>query len=77
MWAPGGLNPSCSNADDSQVMICDKTLYYTSCGGVIGNMPDWTLGDLGSTPSRTQGCMCGRKKITENIPWIYHPPFYI
>ena len=49
----GGLNPGCLNVDDSQVMICDITLYCTSCGGVIGNMPDRTLGDLGSTPSHT------------------------
>ena len=49
----GGLNPGRLNVDDSQVMICDITLYCTSCGGVIGSMPDRTLGDLGSTPSRT------------------------
>ena len=49
----GGLNPGRLNVDDSQVMICNITLYCTSCGGVISSMPDRTLGDLGSTPSRT------------------------
>ena len=49
----GGLNPGCLNVDDSQVMICDITLYCTSGGGVIGNMPDRTLGDLGLNPSHT------------------------
>ena len=41
------LNHGCLNVDDGQVMICDITLYCTSCGGVIGNMPDRILGDLG------------------------------
>ena len=49
----GGLNPGRLNVDDSQVMICDITLYCTSGGGVIGNMPNRTLGDLGLNPSHT------------------------
>ena len=49
----GGLNPGRLNVDDSQVMICDITLYSTSGGGVNGTMPNRTLGDLGSTPSHT------------------------
>ena len=49
----GGLNPGCLNVDDGQVMICDITLYCTSGGGVIGNMPNRTLGDLGLNASHT------------------------
>ena len=50
---PGGLNPGRLNADDSQVMICDMTLYSTSGDGVIGSTPNRTLGVLGSSPSHT------------------------
>ena len=49
----GGLNPGHFNVEYSQVIICDITLYCTSGGGVIGSMPNRTLGDLGSSPSRT------------------------
>ena len=52
-WRLGSLNPNCLNDDDGQLMICDKTLYCASGGGVIGSMPDATLGDLGSNPSHT------------------------
>ena len=49
----GGLNPSCLNVDDGQLMMCDITLYCTSGDGVVGSIPDATLGDLGSNPSHT------------------------